>query len=80
MAQCWAKIGEARSHSFVKDTSDNSARSAVWPPAVDDVALLGWCNFQLTETHSIQPACSLSVDSPLMPSTCKYTSIAISCS
>jgi len=70
-AQTCARIGDAKSTSLVTLISLSSARSAVWPPPVEAVALLGWVMDQLTEVHSIQAVCFESVDSPLMPSSCR---------
>ena len=56
-AQVCARIGDVRSASLMKVMSDNSARSAVWPPPVEDVAERGCEIAQLTDSHSIQPWC-----------------------
>lgn len=40
-AQVCMRIGDERSESLWNAMSLSSARSAVWPPAVDEVALLG---------------------------------------
>jgi hypothetical protein len=49
----------------------------VCPPPVDAVADFGCETDHATDLHSIQSLCLSSVDSPLMPSICRYTSIAI---
>lgn len=68
LAQDCSNSGVDRSACLVKWISFRSARSAVWPPAVDAVALLGCDTPKWTEVHSIQPACASSADSPLIPS------------
>src|SRR5687767_3830364 len=76
-AQVCSRIGEARSASLLISISLCSQRSAVWPPPVEAVAERGWDTPQFTEVHSIQSLCLSSIDSPLIPSICRYTSIAM---
>src|SRR6476661_10197866 len=75
--QVCSSTGDDRSASLVIAISECSQRSAVWPPPVDEVADFGWSTPQFTDLHSIQSLCLSSADSPLMPSICRYTSIAI---
>lgn len=74
--QLCMRMGEARSASLIKLISECSQRSAVWPPPVEAVQLWGCERPQCTSVHSIQLRCLSSRDSPLMPSICRYTSIA----
>lgn len=48
-AQVWASMGEDKSTSLLKVMSLSSARSDVWLPLVDAVALFGCLTDQLTE-------------------------------
>ena len=75
--QCCISAGDARSASFASDIERYSLRPVVRPPAPDPGELTGCVTPHWAWLISIQPWCVESVDSPLMPSICKYASIAM---
>lgn len=64
-------------HGTITTTSESDALPTVRPPAVDTVDARRWWTLQLACEISIQFLCPVSADSPLIPSICRYTSVAM---